>query len=117
MRLSFSSSFHLIRIVGDAGDAIGRDEVLGVTLLEDPAGINEEDFALPGFWLGLVEEQDDTWGGGVVEEVFGQVEDALDEVLVNEPLADGFFPCWYRHCPSLGRRHRCRERRRRGRWH
>ena len=34
--------------VGDAGGALGRDEVLGVALLEDPAGINEEDFALPG---------------------------------------------------------------------
>ena len=77
--------------VGDAGDALGRDEVLGVALLEDPAGINEEDFALPGLWLGLVEEQDDTWGGGVVEEVFGQVKNALDEVLLNKPLADGFF--------------------------
>ena len=53
--------------VGDAGDALGRDEVLGVALLEGPAGINEEDFALPGFWLGFVEEQDDTWGGSVVE--------------------------------------------------
>ena len=77
--------------VGDTGDTLGRDEVLGVALLENSAGINEKDFALPGFWLGLVEEQDDTWGGGVVEEVFGQIEDALDEVLLNKPLANGFF--------------------------
>ena len=77
--------------VGDAGDACGRDEVLGVALFEDLAGINEEDFASPGFGLGLVEEEDDARGGGVVEEVFGQVEDALDEVLVNKPLADGLF--------------------------
>ena len=77
--------------VGDAGDARGRDEVLGVALLEDPAGINEEDFALPGFWFRLVEEQDDTWSGGVVEEIFGQIEDAFDEVLLNKPLADGLF--------------------------
>ena len=45
MRLSFSSSFHLDQDVGDAGDALGRDEVLGVALLEDLAGINEEDLA------------------------------------------------------------------------
>ena len=65
---------------GDAVDALGRDEVLGIALLENPAGIHEEDFALPCFWLGLVEEQHDAWSGGVVEEVFGQVEDALDKV-------------------------------------
>ena len=41
--------------------------------------------------LGLVKEEHDARGGGVVEEVFGQVEDALDEVVVHEPLADAFF--------------------------
>jgi hypothetical protein len=40
---------------------------------------------------GLVQEQHDARGGGVVEEILGQVEDALDEVLVDEPLADGLF--------------------------
>ena len=103
--------------VGDAGDALGRDEVLGVTLLEGLAGINEENFALPGFWLGLVEEQNDTRGAGVVEEVFGQVEDALDQVLLNKPLADGFFLVGAGITRASGRRHRCRGRRRRGRWH
>ena len=46
---------------------------------------------MPGFWLGLVEKEHDARGGGVVEEVFGKVEDALDKVFVNKPLADGFL--------------------------
>ena len=77
--------------LNDVIDALGRNEVFGVALLENPAGIHEEYFALPGFWLGLVEEQHNARGGGVVEEVFGQVEDALDEVMLNKPLADGFL--------------------------
>ena len=68
-----------------------RDEVLGVALFEDLAGVDEEDLALAVLRLGLVQEEDDARGGGVVEEVFGQVEDALDEVVVDEPLADGLF--------------------------
>ncbi len=77
--------------IGDALDAFGRDEVLGVAFFEDLTGVDEEDFALPGFGLGPVEEEDDARGGGIVEEVFGQVEDAFYEVVVDEPLADGFF--------------------------
>ena len=77
--------------LGNTVDACGWDEVLGVALLENPAGIYEERFALPGFWLGLVEEEHDARGGGVVEKVFGQVEDALDEVLVHKPLTDAFL--------------------------
>jgi hypothetical protein len=77
--------------VGDALNAGLGDEVLGVALFEDLAGVDEEDPALPGLGLILVEKEDDAGGGGVVEEVLGQVEDALDEVVVDEPLADGFF--------------------------
>jgi hypothetical protein len=54
-------------------------------------GVDEEDLALARLRLGLVEEEHDAGGGGVVEEVFGQVENALDEVVVDEPLADGPF--------------------------
>ena len=77
--------------VGDALDAVVRDEVLGIALLEDLAGIDEENLALPSLRLGGVQEQDDARGTGVVEEVFRQVEHALDEVAIDEPLADGFF--------------------------
>jgi hypothetical protein len=77
--------------VGDALDAGVGDEVLGVALFEDLAGVDEEDLALARLGLGLVQEQHDAGGGGVVEEVFRQVEHALDEVVVHEPLADGLF--------------------------
>lgn len=77
--------------VGDALNAFVRDEVLGVAFLKDLAGVDEEDFSFAVLQLGLVQEQDDAGGGGVVEEVFRQVEDALDEVVVHEPLADGLF--------------------------
>ncbi len=45
---------------------------------EDLAGVDEEDLALalPAVaGLGLVQDQHDAGGGGVVEEVFGQVEE------------------------------------------
>ena len=77
--------------VGDALDARIRDEVLGIALFEDLAGIDEEDLALAGLGFGPVEKEDNARGGGVVKEVFGQVEDALDDVVVDKPLADGFF--------------------------
>ncbi len=77
--------------VGDALDAVVGDEVLWVSLFEDLAGVDEEDFTLSGLRFIPVEEEDDAGGGGVVEEVFGQVEDAFNEVVVDEPLADGFF--------------------------
>ena len=77
--------------LGDAGDACLRDEVLGISLLEDLAGVEKKDFALAVLGLGLVQEEDDAGGGGVVEEVLGEVEDALDKVAVNEPLADALF--------------------------
>ena len=77
--------------LGNAGDAFGRDEVLWVALLEYTAGVDEQRPTLPGLGLGLVEEEHDARSGGVVEEVFGQVEDALDEIVVHKPLADGFF--------------------------
>ncbi len=77
--------------VGDTLDIVVRDEVLGVALFEDLAGVDEEDPALSVPRFVSVEEEDDARGGGVVEQVFGQVEDTLDEVVVNEPPADGFF--------------------------
>lgn len=77
--------------VGDALDALNGDEVLGVALFEDLGGIDEQDLALARLRLGLVQEQQDARSGGVVEQVFGQVEHALDEVVVDEPLADGLF--------------------------
>ena len=61
--------------VGNALDAFVRDEVLGVALLEDLAGVDEEDLTLSGLGLIPVEEEDDAGGGGVVEEVFGFFKD------------------------------------------
>lgn len=77
--------------VGKTLDAFLGNEVLGVALFEDLAGIDEEDLALALLRLGLVQKQHNAGGGGVVEEVLRQVEDALDQVAVQEPLADRLF--------------------------
>lgn len=77
--------------VGDALDAGLGNEVLGVALFKDLAGVDEQDLALARLRLGLVQEQHDTGRGGVVEQVFGQIQHALDQVVIHEPLADGLF--------------------------
>ena len=90
MRLSFSLPSTLSKFPQFAR-CLGRDEVFGVALFEDLAGVDEKDssFSVPG--LRLVEEEHDARGGGVVEQIFRQVEDALDQVVVDEPLADSLF--------------------------
>jgi hypothetical protein len=55
--------------VGDALDAGVGDEVLGIALFEDLAGVAEEDLTLSGLGLIPVEEEDDAGGDGVLEEV------------------------------------------------
>ncbi len=57
----------------------------------DLAGVDEEYLASSGFRLSLVEKQDDAQRGDVVDRSFRAVEDALDKVVVREPLADGLF--------------------------
>src|ERR1700719_4475419 len=48
-------------------------------------------FTLAVFGLGPVQKEQNAWSASVVEKVFGQVDDAFDEVLLDEPLADGPF--------------------------
>ena len=43
------------------------------------------------FRLGLLQEEQDARSTGVVEEVFGQVDDAFDQVLIDKALADQFL--------------------------
>jgi len=51
--------------VGDALDALIWNEVLGVALFEDLAGVDQEYPALAFLGLGLVQEQYNARGGGV----------------------------------------------------
>src|SRR5581483_11597750 len=63
-----------------------RQMVLRLPLGEALAGVNQHDLTLAGCGLALVENHDYAGRGGVVEEVVGQQDDALDEVVVDEPL-------------------------------
>ena len=71
--------------------AIPRNKVLGVAFLKNLAGIDKEYLTLPRGRLVLVEENYYPWGRSVVEEIFGQVKDAFNKVLVNKPLAGVFL--------------------------
>ena len=53
--------------------------------------LRRKSLPLRSFGLALFRNEDDAGGGGVVEEVFRQVDDALDEVLLHEPAADVLF--------------------------
>lgn len=65
--------------------------VLGFALGEPLARVEQGDRALLRLGLALVEHHDDASGRRVVEEVVGQQDDALDEIAVDEPLADVAF--------------------------
>ena len=65
--------------------------VLRVAFGELAAGVEQEELAFALLRLGLVQEEDDARRGGVVEKVFRQVDDALDQVLLDEPVAHVFF--------------------------
>lgn len=75
----------------DTVNAIAWNKVLGVAFLKNLAGVHEEYLALPGGRLVLVEENYNSRGCGVVEQVFGQVEDVFDKVVVNKPLSGVFL--------------------------
>ena len=77
--------------VGDAGDGVLRDVVLRVALGEFGGGVEQEKFSFALLRLRLVQEEDDAGRGGVVEQVFRQIDDALDEVLLHEPAAHVLF--------------------------
>ena len=77
--------------VGDLFDACVRNEVLGVAFLEDLAGIDQQDLAPAQFGFGPVEKKHNARRGGIVKEVFRQVEHTVDQVVIDEPLAHGLF--------------------------
>ncbi len=77
--------------IGDPGDGVLRDVVLRVALGELAAGVQQEKFPLALFRLRSVQEENDAGRAGVVEQVFRQVDDAFDEVLLHEPAAHVLF--------------------------
>src|SRR5690606_32478952 len=72
-------------------DVLLRQVVLGPALLEAAAGVEQDDLTLARGGLALGEHDDDAGGGGVVEEVLRQQDHAVDQVAVDEPLADVAF--------------------------
>ena len=72
-------------------DGFAGKIILRVALRELAAGIEQEEFASTILRLGLVEQDDDARRAGVVEEVLRQVDDAFDQVLLDEPAADVLF--------------------------
>ena len=77
--------------VGYADNGVSGDVVLRVALAELAARVEQEEFALPLLRLCLVQHDNDAGGAGVVEEVFRQIEHALDQVLLHEPAAYVLF--------------------------
>jgi hypothetical protein len=89
---------------GYAVDAGGGDEILRIAFLNHLAGVDQEDLVLAVLWLGLIQEQKDTGGAGVVEQVRRQVDDAFDQILLDEPLPDAFFFVLVGGAATAGRR-------------
>ena len=77
--------------IDDAPDTVLGDEVLGIAFFEDPAGVDEQHAVLLFRWFRLVQEQHDSRSGGVVKEVFREIEHAFDDIVIDEPLADALF--------------------------
>jgi hypothetical protein len=75
----------------NADDALPWDVVLRVPFNELAAGVEQEHLSGAILRFGAVQDNDDARGGGVVEQVFRQVDHALDEILLDEPFADLFF--------------------------
>lgn len=93
--------------IGDALDVGVGDEVFGVALGEELAGVDEEDFALAGLRLGLVQEEDDAGGGGCRKGFrAGRARSRQGRDL--RTTGGRSFPYWCRRCPSHGRRRRYR---------
>ena len=62
-----------------------------ITLRELAAGVEEKEFAFAVGGLGIVEKENNARRGGVVEKIFRQVDNAFDQVLLDEPFAHVFF--------------------------
>lgn len=77
--------------VGDAEDSVVGKIVFRVAFGELATGVEEEELAFAVVGLGLVEKENNAGGGGVIEKILWQINDAFDEVLFDEPFAHVFF--------------------------
>ena len=73
----------------DTRDILFSQMILGLSFGEFFGAVDEENLTL--VLLGLVEDQDNAGGSGVVEQVFRQEDDALDQVSLDEHLANVAF--------------------------
>jgi hypothetical protein len=80
-----------LKKIGDLLHPLLSQIILRRSLLKLPAGVDQHDFSLAVFGFVFAEHDDDAGGAGVVEEVVGQEDDAVDEVLFDEPFADVAF--------------------------
>src|SRR6185312_831592 len=72
-------------------DGVFGKVVFRVALAEFAAGVDQHDLALAILWLVPAQHHDDAGGGGVVEQVVGQQDHAVDQVVFDEPAADVAF--------------------------
>ena len=91
MRVYFSTSFHAVKVSAIRTIAFSGDVVLWIAFDKLPTGVEEEKLTSSLFGLRLVEHDDDTWRGGIVEKIFRQVDDAFDQVPFDKPFANVFF--------------------------
>lgn len=75
----------------DPLDTCSGDEVLRVPFFDNLAGIHEEQLVFAVLRFAPVQEEQDARGACVVEQIFRQVDNSLNEILLDEPLTDGPF--------------------------
>src|SRR3989339_614392 len=67
------------------------DVVLRIAFLKFKRSIDQKYLVLPALWLILVEKQHYARRGGIVEQVFRQIQDSLNQILLDKPHPDGFL--------------------------
>src|SRR6266568_952873 len=78
----------VLHCVRNLEDFLVRDEILRSSFLELAAGIYEDDLVFPFLWFRFIEDEDNTRGRCVVEQVFGQQDDSFYQILIDERFSN-----------------------------